>query len=1625
MKKFTTNLFAKRFIGVLATLLIVGAWSSAAWGISKTKLTVNISGAGQIKVNTSSAEPSDWSSSSVTKNQSHGTLDIQVTDYYYIWVKPDDGYYCSGVSDCSWDDNGYYTISFKGSTTTASKTVTATFVGNTYYLAFHGNGNSAGSMTNQQFTYGTKQKIKSNTFSKGYSLSFDANGGNCDTETATATYTFAGWATSANGSVVYTNQQEVNNLTIIANKTIDLYAVWSDGAVTLPEATREGFLFDGWYAGDTWVGKGGDNYQATADVELTAHWAEKYTPMFVLDKTEIELEGTAKLTLTNVDNPTIEIAPEGIVSYNTTTGAFTGLAVGEASITITQQGTDVLSYKQETLNIKVTKKASSLAVLLNGVERSSIVIYQGSTATVQFNKVSDSEVVVTTLSGGKSASYANGVITAGEIGKATFRATLSETDTYQSIYVDFEVEVQRDPVHLPLTMTGSIWNNGNIKVATEGTTSWEDANGIVLGDVTWGGTNKDDKYVILHFEGIPDKLNFKIATPESVGGGIGSALGGVTNVEWFIKESATSTMPNATIWTETYDGTSPKSYSIELQPTTRYVLLCYSGNFGAYFKDVNITERKYVQDPEPASIDFGKAVINSTMSDKTVNINWCNVAPLTVTSDNPYFTVSPSVFGSYEQMSSQELTIAFTHTNEVGEYEGNIIISNGESTYDKTIPVKAEITKRKQVITWNKDLKATGFAMSVGEQYPDETITKIATTPNGELITFVSANSDIIEVVDDTVLVAKAVGKVNIIAHQAGDNEYAEVKDTVEFTVTNLLKQTITWDQNLYGLLTTSEPVELTATATSGMQITYTSANENVVRIEDNTLIVVGEGETTITAYQAGGIDLEGNEWLEISQDNYVIVRNPESQCNEKALAIGSLTLSSGELSKIYDLAGTPTTLTFKAKHGTKPNGAWEQKPTYAALMVDQYTKIDGAWGWQNKYNEVVGTEDTDFKTIELDSIATKVRFRTTETGTEHTISNVQVPRMKFMTADVEVIDLDVESNAIWSQTITVSHSNIDLMTVTTKQGVINLSTATLGGGCGSYGDDAFVASFTPMQKYQEFLDTIVITDGKADPSTIEIPVRLYSKGLNQSITGFELQTTAKTTDEIFLSASASSELEVTFSTSNDNIAYVGENNKLVIVTSGEVIVYAIQEGNEKYDPAQAEQTILISKVAAPITANPTASDLKYGQTLAESELSNGAATVDGTFAWEDGNIVPDAGNQTFKVIFTPENAAWYESSSVDVTVHVDKADAELVKAPTATEISFGQTLADAQLIGGEATFDGEFVWADPTIAPQSIGEFGYDVNFVPANPDNYNGFTITVKVTVNKQAPAITVLPTATAITYGQTLADSQLSGGEAVTEGTFAWADPTIAPEAGTSEQYVIFTPDDTENFGKATLTVNVTVAKAESEVLSAPRAIQPLAYNGETQELILPGEAKGGTMVYSLDGQNFSEDLPKATEIGEYTVYFRVAGDANHNDSEIDYITAAILDPSEVKQVQTITWNQELGNMPFNQSIQLEATCTSGDEVFFEIIVGNYEIAYINDFNVLFTYETEGLVKVRAYVEETDDYYYAELEKQFNVFDPTTTPVDQTSVQTKAQKIIRNNQLLIIRDGKTYNAAGLLVE
>ena len=72
--------------------------------------------------------------------------------------------------------------------------------------------------------------------------------------------------------------------------------------------------------------------------------------------------------------------------------------------------------------------------------------------------------------------------------------------------------------------------------------------------------------------------------------------------------------------------------------------------------------------------------------------------------------------------------------------------------------------------------------------------------------------------------------------------------------------------------------------------------------------------------------------------------------------------------------------------------------------------------------------------------------------------------------------------------------------------------------------------------------------------------------------------------------------------------------------------------------------------------------------------------------------------------------------------------------------------------------------------------------------------------------------------------------------------------------------------------------------ASVVSAPTAIEGLIYNGSAQTLITAGEAEGGEMQYSLDNTNWSAELPTATAMGVYNVYYKVVADASHSNSRV---------------------------------------------------------------------------------------------------------------------------------------------
>lgn len=92
--------------------------------------------------------------------------------------------------------------------------------------------------------------------------------------------------------------------------------------------------------------------------------------------------------------------------------------------------------------------------------------------------------------------------------------------------------------------------------------------------------------------------------------------------------------------------------------------------------------------------------------------------------------------------------------------------------------------------------------------------------------------------------------------------------------------------------------------------------------------------------------------------------------------------------------------------------------------------------------------------------------------------------------------------------------------------------------------------------------------------------------------------------------------------------------------------------------------------------------------------------------------------------------------------------------------------------------------------------------------------------------------------------------------------------------------------DGYKKMSQDIVVTVQKADirSSLITPPTVQENLTYTGQEQALITAGSVTDyGTMQYSLtENGTYSQDIPTGTDAGTYTVWYRVIGDANHNDT-----------------------------------------------------------------------------------------------------------------------------------------------
>lgn len=174
----------------------------------------------------------------------------------------------------------------------------------------------------------------------------------------------------------------------------------------------------------------------------------------------------------------------------------------------------------------------------------------------------------------------------------------------------------------------------------------------------------------------------------------------------------------------------------------------------------------------------------------------------------------------------------------------------------------------------------------------------------------------------------------------------------------------------------------------------------------------------------------------------------------------------------------------------------------------------------------------------------------------------------------------------------------------------------------------------------------------------------------------------------------------------------------------------------------------------------------------------------------------------------------------------------------------------------------------------------------------NYADTTVRVVLTMESRE-----IPQASASPYSKTY-DGQVVRVEDLTltadvPGNWRWKDAAPADVADSGTYTLTFTPDDLVNYGPVEVPVEITIAKAAVQITQVPQVAANLTYNGREQALLAAaGSAKGGTVMYALAQSGlFSEELPTATNAGNYTVWYKVAGDANHEDTQPESLTVMI--------------------------------------------------------------------------------------------------------------------------------------
>ena len=397
--------------------------------------------------------------------------------------------------------------------------------------------------------------------------------------------------------------------------------------------------------------------------------------------------------------------------------------------------------------------------------------------------------------------------------------------------------------------------------------------------------------------------------------------------------------------------------------------------------------------------------------------------------------------------------------------------------------------------------------------------------------------------------------------------------------------------------MTVDETITLNATASSGLEVTYTiTEGQDVVAIEGNNLVAKKAGTATITATQAGNTDYLAAEpiaqTITVEKATPVITELPTiAPVTYGTTLAEALVLNGGkasvegtfnitkptadELTQVWDagqytinIVFTPTmadayniveaTTTLLIEQATQ-SIAWTLDATTLLVNATIPLNATASSGLEVTYTI---TEGQDVVAIEGNNIVAK------KAGTA-TITASQAGNNNYLAAETVAHTITVEKA---TPQITELPTIAPITYGTTLEEAL-----VLNGGKASV-DGTFAIAIPSHEDYlQQVWDAGKHTIGiifyptqEEAYHSIDTTIVLLIEQAAQTITWTLDSTNLFVNDTLILTAAASSELEITYKVTGDEGVVTIEDNLLIAIQTGTITITASQTGNNNYLAAES-----------------------------------------------------------------------------------------------------------------------------------------------------------------------------------------------------------------------------------------------------------------------------------------------------------------------------------------------------------------------------------------------------------------------------------------------------------------------